>query len=122
MRVFKQKYRDRKNKLRETAKWYVEFKDHTETTRRLPGFTDKKIIQELGRRIEKLVAFRVLGNAPDPEMARWLESLPNELRGKLTKHSLLEVFSANSTYAAHHLFWYVNNRVCNVCLATICSV
>ena len=90
MRVFKQKYRDRQGKLKQSAKWYVEFKDHTETTRRIPGFTDKKITEELGRRIEKLVALRVLGNAPDPELARWLESLPNELREKLTKHSLLD--------------------------------
>jgi integrase len=90
MRVFKQKYRNRNGKLKDSAKWYVEFKDHTETTRRIPGFTDKKITEELGRRIEKLVAFRVLGNAPDPDLARWLESLPNELREKLTKHSLLD--------------------------------
>jgi integrase len=90
MRVFKQKYRDRQGKLKDSAKWYVEFKDHTETVRRIPGFTDKKITEELGRRIEKLVALRVMGNAPDPDLARWLESLPNELRDKLTKHSLLD--------------------------------
>ena len=90
MRVFKQKYPDRKGQKRETRKLYVEFKDHTEITQRIPGFTDKKITEELGRRLEKLVALRVLGNAPDPEMACWLESLPNELRDKLAKHSLLD--------------------------------
>jgi integrase len=67
---------------------------NSKTTQKRPeGFPDSqtmKITEELGRRIEKLVALRVLGNAPDPELARWLESLSNELREKLTKHSLLD--------------------------------
>jgi hypothetical protein len=50
MRVFKASYKDRKGKARESAKWYVEFSDHREATRRLPGYTDKKQTEELGRR------------------------------------------------------------------------
>ena len=42
MRVFKTTYRDRKGVTQESSKWYVEFRDHAETIRRLPAFTSKQ--------------------------------------------------------------------------------
>ncbi len=51
MRVFKQKYKARNGKTRDSTKWYVEIKDHNETVRRIPGFTDKKATDEFGREV-----------------------------------------------------------------------
>ncbi len=51
MRVFKATYKDRNGQPRESSKWYVEFADHRETVRRLPGFTDRKQTEELGARL-----------------------------------------------------------------------
>ena len=82
MRVFKQQYKDRKGKTRDSAKWYVEIKDHNETVRRIPGFTDNKATQEFGRRLEKLVAVRTLGDTPGPDLSRWLETLPSDKIGR----------------------------------------
>jgi hypothetical protein len=55
MRVFRSTYRDREGRKRKTSKFYIEFKDHLELTRRLPAFTDKRQSEALGRQIEKLV-------------------------------------------------------------------
>lgn len=90
MRVFRQKYTDRAGKTRESSKWYVEFKDADDRERRLPGFTDKAATVELGKRVERLVGFRVMRDELSPELARWLETLPNDLRNRLGKFGLLD--------------------------------
>lgn len=90
MRVFRQKYTDRAGKTRESSKWYVEFKDADEQERRLPGFTDKAATVELGKKVERLVGFRVLRQELSPELARWLETIPNDLRKRLGKFGLLD--------------------------------
>ncbi len=80
MRVFRATYKTRDGKRKEAAKWYVEFRDHLDTVRRLPGFTDKKQSEELGRKIEKLVACRANGDSPDTTMSKWLEAMPGRVR------------------------------------------
>ena len=104
MRVFKQQYKSRSGKTKISAKWYAELKDHSETMRRLPGFTDKKATEELGCRLEKLVAVRTLGDTPGPELSRWLETLPSDTRKRLAKYGLLDARTvANSKPLAEHL-------------------
>ena len=56
-RLFKTTYRDRKGRTCEASKWYVEFRDTNETTRRLPCFTSKSASDEAGRNVEKLVGY-----------------------------------------------------------------
>ena len=56
-RLFKTSYNDRKGKPKEAAKWYVEFKDHLETIRRLPAFTSKAASEEVGRNLVKMVEY-----------------------------------------------------------------
>ena len=90
MRVFKTTYKTRDGKRRQAAKWYVEFRDHLETVRRLPAFMDKKQSEELGRKIEKLLACRANGEAPDVALSRWLESMPGRIRGKLADIGILD--------------------------------
>jgi integrase len=51
------------------------------------------VTQELGRRLEKLVASRVLGQMPDPDLSRWLETIPAQLRTRLAKFDLLDTRS-----------------------------
>ena len=94
MRVLRQMYKDRHGKTRESTKWYIEFRDHLEIVHRVPGFTDKKITEELGRGLERLVSFRVLGDPPSPDLNRWLESLTATLRAKVVKIGLIDGKSA----------------------------
>lgn len=90
MRVFKQKYRDRKGKLKDSAKWYVEFRDHNETVRRLPGYTDKKATEDLGRRVESLAAVRMNGDTVPADLAKWLQATSTAIRDRLGKWGLLD--------------------------------
>jgi integrase len=103
MRVYKTTYRDRAGRTRETSKWYVEFSDHQETTRRLPGFTDKAATMELGRKLVKLAAVRGAHDTPGAELMRWFESMPPSMRETLVKWGMLESrrVAASKTLAAH---------------------
>jgi len=90
MRVFRQKYTGRDGTVKNSAKWYVEFRDHREVARRVPGYSDKGASRELGRKLERLASLRGAGDVPDSELLRWLESIPQELRDRLVKFDLID--------------------------------
>lgn len=90
MRVFRPTRKADNGKQQNYEKWYVEFRDHHEKIRRLPGFTDKVQTGELGRKVEKLVAARANDEAPDKDMRKWLESLPARMRNALAKIGLVD--------------------------------
>src|ERR1043166_2791467 len=89
-RVFKTTYKDKRGRTKEAAKWYVEFKDHLDTVRRLPAFTSKAASEEMGRNLEKLVAYhRSSGGQTDPALTRFLAGLPPRTRERLVAIGLL---------------------------------
>ncbi len=90
MRTFRQKYTAKDGTTRESAKWYVELKDHNDVRRRIPGFSDKKLTEELGRKLERLAMLRSLNQPMDVDLGRWLETMPAELRDRLAKIGLLD--------------------------------
>ncbi len=90
MRVFKSSYRDRDGVKCETSRWYCEFKDHLELTRRLPAYTGKKESEALGRWLEKLAASRKNNEQPDAQLGQWLQSLPDRLLKKLIGLGLVD--------------------------------
>ena len=79
---------DGKRKL--TGKWNVQFTDASGIVRRLPGFTDKSATVELERGILRLVSARASGMAPDSEMLRFIEGLPEAIRDRLTEWGILD--------------------------------
>ena len=99
MRVFRQQYKGRDGKTKLSAKWYVEIKDHNGDQQRIAGFTDRGQTTELGNRLQKVVAARVMRETPNPELAAWLETLPGDLRGRLLEISLLDSRSAANASA-----------------------
>ena len=91
MRLFRATFRNRKGKLQTAAKWYGEFTDHNERTRRLPLFTSKAASEEALRGIAKLVAYhRSSGGQTDPALMQWVENLPNQIKTGLLKIGLLD--------------------------------
>ena len=90
MRVFRSTYRDRSGKKRKTSKWYVEFRDHLQRTRRFPALTDKRQSEALGRQVEKLVACKMGGDPLSVELLRWLESIPQKMRERFVKVGLID--------------------------------
>ena len=90
MRTFRATYNDRQGRKRESAKWYVEFRDHNETIRLIPGFTSKSATEELGRNLERLVSYHdATGGQFDPKLGRFLESLPERMRTRLVEIGLI---------------------------------
>ena len=91
MRIYRSAYKDRHGKHRQTAKWYVEFRDHNETSRRIPAFSSKSASLEMGRNLVKMVCyFKGTGGQTDPSLTRWLCDLPNKVRDKLISIGLVD--------------------------------
>jgi integrase len=89
-RLYKNSYRDRQGRTKQSAKWYVEFRDHLETVRRMPAFTSKSASEEVGRNLVKLVDYhRGTGGQTDPALSKWLSGLPAKTREHLVAIGLL---------------------------------
>ena len=83
MRVFRSTYKDRAGQTRQTQRWYAELQDHQQVIRRFPGFSSKAATAEMGRNLERMVAYhRSSGGQLDPTLVGWLETLPPRIRGK----------------------------------------
>ena len=90
MRLYKNSYRDKNGQTRKTKKWYLEFKDHHEKICRWPTFSDKALSMELGRKLEKLVYYRITGEPPAHTIMQWLETLPKPIMKRITESDLLD--------------------------------
>ena len=90
MRVFQSTYKDRNGKTQKTDRWYVQLQDHLGVCRRIPGFTDRKATEALGRSIERLVRFKVSGETLDQALTKWVEGLNPKLRTNLARIGLLD--------------------------------
>ena len=96
MRIFKTTYRDAKGTTQQASKWYIEFRDHNETVRRIPAFVSKAASGELGRNIERLAAFyKSSGGQFDPALSRWLTELPQRISDRLVAVGLLDAERAS---------------------------
>ena len=104
MRLFRATFRNRKGKLQTAAKWYGEFTDHNERTRRLPLFTSKAASDEALRGIGKLVAYhRSSAGQTDPQLMPWIETLPSQIKKGLLAIGLLDArrVASAKTLAEH---------------------
>ena len=107
MRVFKPLSTSR-GKRRRSPHWHVSFKDCREIRQRVVAFGDKGASEELGRKIEKLVALVGAGERPGPELSRWIEQMPGHVRTKLAAWGILNerTASASKPLAAHLGEWH----------------
>lgn len=90
MRLFKQSYKDRRGVQQESSKWYGEFRDHGQQIRRIPLMNDRAASVEVGRKIERLVALRASGDAPDLDLSRWLMVGPQQITRTLVKWGIVD--------------------------------
>lgn len=113
MRVFKTTYKDKRGKTKEAAKWYVEFRDQLDTIRRLPAHVSKAASEELGRNLEKLVAFhKASGGQTDPALTRFLAGLESRTIEKLVAIGLLDANRVGmaKTITEHLADWQADLR------------
>lgn len=98
MRVFQTTYRDRACVTHKTQRWYVEIPDPWQRRRcwRIPGFTDRKQTEALGRNIEKLTRAKFARETLDSEMTKWVEGLPPRLTEVLGRIGLLDAVKSGA--------------------------
>ena len=95
MRVFRTSYKGKNGQKRICKNWYIELRDHLQTVRRFPAFTDKAQSEALGRQIERLVNYRVAGEQPDAALSRWLGQIPARMRQRFADIGLLDAERAS---------------------------
>lgn len=96
--IYQPSYKAANGKPKRSTTWHVSFNDHTRTPRRLTGFADKRATVEYARKVEALVGFRVASRPveSDPELARFVQGLPDDVREKLSGWSILDGAAAAS--------------------------
>jgi len=84
MNLYRPKFKDRKTGvLRETSRWYIDFRDHHRTRQRFAGSEDRHETTEFGRMLDDLVRCRKRAVQPKDRLWNWLMGLPVDVQGKL---------------------------------------
>ena len=88
--VYRTTYKTADGKKKKSSKLTVKFRDHTGAFRKVPGFTDKKLSEELGRKLERLAQFVAMNQPPDAEISGWLQIIDSDLKSKLARWKMLD--------------------------------
>src|SRR5262249_35116144 len=67
-----------------------EIQDSRGALKKVPAFTDKGASEVLGRKLERLSAFKALDDPLPPDLQRWIEDAPTKLLKRLVKLGLLD--------------------------------
>ncbi len=118
MRVFRQRYTSGDGQTRESGLWYVSVREYRarQTFKpegaarpprprewRIPAFSDRRVTEQFGERLQRLVDCRAGGETPDRELTAWLEKLPDVIRQRIERIGLLDArrVAAAKPLAAH---------------------
>jgi hypothetical protein len=90
-----------------TKKQYAVFADHNGVVRKLPLFVDRKNATEAARHVGRLVAARASGDAPSPELSRFIENTLPSIRAKLAEWGIIDAArtAAGKSLAEHLDDW-----------------
>ena len=97
MRLCKVHFTDRDGTRKRSRRWYVEFRDHRDRVPRVAAFEDKRASQAFADRLQQLVSCRIAGAGSDPELTRWLETLPRRILQRFGTLGLLDTNRVAST-------------------------
>lgn len=89
-------YKPKKSTGELYQKWYLEIPDHRGKARRFTGFTDKRLTETLGQKIEALVRCKKLNEPLPVEIAKWIEASPRKQKEHLLKIGLLAEHEAQA--------------------------
>ncbi len=104
MRIFKPTYRDRQGRRREASRYYAEVTLHDRRVARIAGFVSQRATEELGRRIEEIVALKSVSAPMTASLRQWVDGLPADIRDRLAEVGILDAATtAMSKPLAVHL-------------------
>jgi len=91
MNVYRPKFKDRKSgELRETPRWYIDFRTHKGTRQRFAGDIDKDVTIETARMLEDLVRCRKRKVTPKDRVWNWIRRSSPNLQERLVKLDLVD--------------------------------
>lgn len=102
--VARRKQKTADGKAHRSPTYHVQYTDHQGKQHRVAGFTDKRASETLGQRIDELVACRATGTPPGPQLATFIDALPERILKHLRNAGLLdEAQVAGAQPLADHL-------------------
>ncbi len=90
MSVRQERFQGPDGRMHTSPTWRIEFRDHLDTRRRISAFTNKRMSEEMERRLLELVSVRSTGATPSADLRRWCEGLKPKWRKKLAAWDLLD--------------------------------
>lgn len=93
-RTWRPRYKGKDGKSRAVSTWWLELRNHLRVPCRFSGLPDRLATKALARQIVRLVACRVAGEQPGPDLTKWLEQIPPKLSQRLVKTGLLDLSRA----------------------------
>jgi len=101
MRLCKAHFTDRDGTRKKSRRWYVEFRDHRDRVPRVAAFEDKRASLAFADKLQQLVSCRIAGAGSDPELTRWLETLPKRILQRFGTLGLLDASRVACTKPVH---------------------
>jgi integrase len=72
------------------AVWHIGFTDNLGISRKIEGFTDHEVTQDLAKKIEKLLNCQANHDPLPPDIRNWVERAPGRVRDALVGFSVLD--------------------------------
>lgn len=83
-------FTDKAGKRRKAKRWYASFRDLAGRQRRVPTYTLRRAAERFETNVRRLVELRRMGELPEGDLATWLDTLDDELRGRLVEFGLVD--------------------------------
>jgi len=106
VRVFHPTYKDRQGRQREASRYYAEVTLHDRRVVRIAGFTSERATQELGRKVEEIVALKSVSAPMNGALRQWVDGLPGDIRNRLAEVGVLDANAATSKNLSAHVADY----------------
>ncbi len=104
MNVYRAKYRDKRTgRMKRCQKYRIDFTDNTDRRRRLTAFANKRESERAADKIQWLLSTD--GRVVDPDLRRWVESIPSAMRKKLIEFGLIADSDAGKPLGEHLDDW-----------------
>jgi integrase len=98
-RLYRRAYKSRDGQRRQTDTLWIDFRDHNNTRHRWPLDGSASACEQTAQRILALVDCRQRHDPPTPELFKWLDGAPEDLRRRIAAAALVDVGHASRNEA-----------------------
>jgi len=88
--VFQPKYSKKEGGTDQSRRWWVGLRDHRRIVRTFPGYTDKRLTEEMGKKLQRLVEALGANEEPPKEVRAFIANAPPAVKERLVKFHMIE--------------------------------